>query len=573
MATAVPHLTMTTKPTTQPTDTPPFTIASWSHTIIQPALLITNTLALLGALIGVLGVADNGRPWSLVMLLGLFVALESYATTVWLTHPDRRLVEHSRYRAAELVFLLLLTRLFTWIVQGNWPSWQFWTTYLFEPLRLISDPYFIGAVILAYAVWYRTVTTSNLFIRLSPDLAEQAYYTTPRGERLEANLPMPIDRKALQHNFVQQFLGGAILMLFCASLTSIDFATVRSISNPLTTGIGRLGLSTGMLWALLLYFLTGFLLFSQGRLAMLEARWLSEEAIRSPGIGRNWYRRTVFILLAIGVAAAFLPVGSTFLFGQLMQALIFGVMWLLTAVTFLGSLLIYYLLALLFPLRSTNPEVPEIPKPQQPLLPPFPNEQTAPDPTMQMVFTSAFWAVVIVLSIVAVSFFIRERGLKFNSSLLRQLWQALLTWGRAWWSGVQSQVKAARQTLQTRRQAAPQTPNTKSPWRFVRLNALSPREKVRYFYLSTLKRAEKGGIPRQESETPSEFANDLRLNWPDTSPEIEDLTEAFLLARYSRQPIAETDIPPIKAKWERLKAIIRRQTQASTSAQETPLND
>ena len=119
----------------------------------------------------------------------------------------------------------------------------------------------------------------------------------------------------------------------------------------------------------------------------------------------------------------------------------------------------------------------------------------------------------------------------------------------------------------------PKTPTAKPPWRFVRLNALSPREKVRYFYLSTLKRAEKGGVPRQESETPSEFANDLRLNWPDTSPEIEDLTEAFLVARYSRQPIAETDIPPIKAKWERLKSIIRRKTQAATSAQETPLND
>ncbi|MGB5058122.1 MAG: hypothetical protein WBO48_05495, partial [Candidatus Promineifilaceae bacterium] len=167
---------MTTKSPPQPTDTPPPTVASWSHTIIQPSLLITNTLALLGALLGVLRVADNGRPWPLVMLLGLFVALESYATTVWLTHPDRRLVEHARYRAAELVFLLLLTRLFTWVVQGNWPSLQLWTTYLFEPLRLISDPYFIGTVILVYAVWYRTISTSNLFIRLSPDVAEQAYY-------------------------------------------------------------------------------------------------------------------------------------------------------------------------------------------------------------------------------------------------------------------------------------------------------------------------------------------------------------------------------------------------------------
>ncbi|MCZ7673481.1 MAG: DUF4129 domain-containing protein [Chloroflexi bacterium] len=53
-------------------------------------------------------------------------------------------------------------------------------------------------------------------------------------------------------------------------------------------------------------------------------------------------------------------------------------------------------------------------------------------------------------------------------------------------------------------------------------------------------------MPRQESETPLEFAADLKTNWPDAQEEIDELTDAFLQARYSAIEIEETDIPPLK---------------------------
>ncbi len=68
--------------------------------------------------------------------------------------------------------------------------------------------------------------------------------------------------------------------------------------------------------------------------------------------------------------------------------------------------------------------------------------------------------------------------------------------------------------------------------RFLRLNGLSPREQIMYFYLSTVKRAGEQGC-RAAGETPAEYATDLKQHWPDTEMDVDDLTSAFIEARYS----------------------------------------
>jgi hypothetical protein len=97
----------------------------------------------------------------------------------------------------------------------------------------------------------------------------------------------------------------------------------------------------------------------------------------------------------------------------------------------------------------------------------------------------------------------------------------------------------------------------------MRVNALSPREKVYYFYLSTVKRATQQGVTRKESETPLEFVDDLKTNWPDAEQEIEELTDAFLQARYSPKPIEEDIIPSIKKQWKRLKTDLRKRKKGN----------
>jgi hypothetical protein len=343
------------QPSGQPSGQPPtspIVITSWSRSVFQPALIIANALALISAPLFVLRRFDAERPWLILLIVCLLVALEGYATTIWLLQPERRLLNHGRYRAAEALVLLVLLRLVSWGVVGNWPTAQSWIELLSNPLLLFFDGFFAAALVAVYATWYRTLNMSNVFIRLAPDAAERHYYAIPRPERIEANQPMPINREALQNNFAQQFLGGAILVLFCTAILSIDLATIETIRNPLTEGIGRLRLPPGMLVGLLLYFLTSFLLFSQARLTMMEVRWLLEDVQKSPGIGRVWTRRTALILLVIGLGAAFLPVGSTFVFSQMLSWLIYGAMWVITAVFQILAFLILALLAYLFPNRT-----------------------------------------------------------------------------------------------------------------------------------------------------------------------------------------------------------------------------
>lgn len=176
-----------------------------------------------------------------------------------------------------------------------------------------------------------------------------------------------------------------------------------------------------------------------------------------------------------------------------------------------------------------------------------------------MVFSSAFWAVAIVMTVIAVAFFLRERGIRLNGQSFKRLWAALAAWTMAAWRSLSAQAVGMRQAVQLRRRVpgSKTAPQKQSPWRFVRLNSLSPREQLRYFYLSTVRRAAERGVEREESETPLEYAQDLKESWPDSEMDVELLTDAFLQARYSAEPIDKQDVNPVKQRWKRLRANLR----------------
>ena len=73
------------------------------------------------------------------------------------------------------------------------------------------------------------------------------------------------------------------------------------------------------------------------------------------------------------------------------------------------------------------------------------------------------------------------------------------------------------------------------------MSELDSREKVRYFYLRMMGRAAESGLVRPAHQTPSEFAHDLDARWPDAEDDVDELTAAFLAARYDRREITHTD--------------------------------
>ncbi len=541
----------------------PIFIKSWTHTIIRPLLIILLVVALMGAIISALSLIYPAANWTVTFLITLVAILESYATAVWLHKPERRSLHHLKYRAAELLVLALLIRLITWAASGNWPQPAAWFTYLSDPLSLFNDGYYWINLILAFVAWQRVSAISGAFLRMQPDDAELAYYQLPRHKREPGNQPLSDDRSDLLQNFAQQFLGGGMIVLLCAALASFDLPQLATEINPLRSGITRLGLSQAMLTSLLLYFLCGFLLLSQGRLAVLQMRWLTSDVTQFRPVGRHWLRRGLLILLLIGLAAAFLPIGSTLPFMHILNLILFIIITLISSLIYLVSFLIFLLLSLLFPLRAAPAEAPPPPV-QQPLPPQIP--PTAVNDTLQILFSSAFWAVALIVSIAAVLFFLQDRGVKFNFAAFKRIWLTLRVWWQQLWQEASDQWQDLRGGVQSLFQKEKQEADAaQPPWRFVRLNALSPRDKVRYFYLSTVKRADQKGVPRQESETPLEFAADLKTNWPDAQEEIDELTDAFLQARYSAIEIEETDIPPLKKQWQQVKRNLRKRRQDGES--------
>jgi hypothetical protein len=81
---------------------------------------------------------------------------------------------------------------------------------------------------------------------------------------------------------------------------------------------------------------------------------------------------------------------------------------------------------------------------------------------------------------------------------------------------------------------------------------------VRYFYLSAVRRAEQAGQARRPGQTPYEYQADLRERFSDLEPDLGDLTEGFVKARYSQHAVEREDAEAVKGPWQRIKAALRQ---------------
>jgi hypothetical protein len=94
-------------------------------------------------------------------------------------------------------------------------------------------------------------------------------------------------------------------------------------------------------------------------------------------------------------------------------------------------------------------------------------------------------------------------------------------------------------------------------WDWLGLRRLSPRERILYYYLNILKRAGQEGVPRKNHQTPYEFEPSLSRTTPDVQPEIHELTDIFVHARYSRTNFTDEQTVLVKALWQRVRRALR----------------
>jgi hypothetical protein len=81
---------------------------------------------------------------------------------------------------------------------------------------------------------------------------------------------------------------------------------------------------------------------------------------------------------------------------------------------------------------------------------------------------------------------------------------------------------------------------------------------VRYFYRSTLRRAQGRGVGRRRSQAPREYETQLRRHLPEAADDIAALTDAYVEAAYAPRPTSPDDARRARQPWERLRRLLRR---------------
>ena len=356
---------------------------------------------------------------------------------------------------------------------------------------------------------------------------ELRFYSLPLAQRKARSDDQPImtGRRQLVMRFARYWLWGGILLAVAVGLSTLEIRSLDALKNPLA--IGRLGLQPGLLMMLLLYFGIGFYLLSQAKLMEMNARWLLNDITADEQMQKTWQRATLVVLLLIGVTAAFLPIGPNLAIGRILMAFIFVIFFIINIIIFLLSIPFF----LLFSLFSGEP-VEERP-PLPPLNPDIFREAPPPEAsplieTISMVLSSAFWSIFVVIAVMALLFFLRERKTILQDGSPAKIWQQFWDWLVEFWRGLWQRASNIRLQLPRLLPAADDEPDLKKVkqrrWRFFRLGALAPREQIRYFYLSTVRRASEKGVKRESAETPLEYAEDLKDGWPTVEEEVDELT-------------------------------------------------
>lgn len=491
-----------------------------------------------------------GGPWNPYLIPGAMVfAGVAVTTTTRLGRPKWRDRRGAAFRLGEVLILLVVARIAVWILAEGVPGLTQIRSWFLHP-----DLFFTGDYVFASAVWllswaYAVVVTSDfLELAIQPD-EMAAHESHSWGEsRSQWRAANPSSRSELLERFGVRWIGIGVLLVMAAGITRIDVGV--GASGLLRVGLRGLGMRAEVVACLVLYFLAGLLLMSQGRLAVLRGRWFNQDVEIRDSLIRRWHVNSLVFVVLIALVALLLPLGST----NWLTAALEWVIALLARFVMLLVLLVGILLSLMAALfaalfGSTSQGAPEQPFSRPP--PPVPSQEEMTTHLPPWLGSALLWIMVALVAGFLLVNFLRTTGIVQRSALGKQL----LQW-RLWWrarrarmnAAVAAQVKSVRRRLRRVRVRAgrPQEPGTR------REGPLLPRDQVRRYYLRAVKEAEEEGVARQPHATPLEFAEQLRTEWPETEGDVRDLTGAFVDARYSEHDVGEQEVSGAESAWRRL---------------------
>jgi hypothetical protein len=443
-------------------------------------------------------------------------------------------------RSAEALILLLLLKLANYIPLGLnqlLAEAQLWAT---EPNQFVSGrDLYLGAIFLA--LWIGSLYVARMVKELDateikgpppPDKTSFEYYlwlTQPSVVR---------DRQEVFVWLTETILWGGVAMLLASVAIHLAIASAGELAIPI-----------------LIYFALGIALLSQARFSVVHAGWEAQNMDVQPSIARRWLVWVTLFLLGVALVALVLP--TYYSMGPL-QALLAFLGMVYGALSFVLSLILFLLtlpLALLFPQMETPAPAPLEP---MPFAAPETGAGNASPPWLEILASIVFWLVMLAIVGYAVVRFVRDRvGLPAEGGEEgKTWWRRFLAWLQALWRAWRQEVQVRLTGRRVLRESS--RPITTRLARFFFPGRLPPREQLRYFYLSVERRAAQAGQARRLGETPYEYHDVLEERFPEVEPDLDGLTESFVLARYSDRPVHREDAQAVRPLWQRIKAALRR---------------
>jgi hypothetical protein len=503
---------------------------AWLVTVLRPAALTILVLCVALPLTQILPAILPGLHPALLLVAMGAAALEAHFTHGLIRSRYMSGVAVWRLRAVEFGLYLVAIKLAQIALVGapaeGWPT---------APMAL-----------LAYLLDAQTVITFVLMVGGATAVSDALEDLDRVGETPERDKAYVSPLDALTSRF---FVGGA-LVLVLSGLARVGLQDLLNLDHPPVTGLVA---------NVLAYFVVGFLLLGQVRLALLASTWQAQGARVPSELGGRWVRYSLGFLGLAALIAFALPTGYTAgALSWLGGIFIFILSWV-WALAAIGAGICLLPVSLLSALLNTG-RIVTPPTNPLPLTPPAALLNQPMPAWVEVLRTVLVWALLIGMALYVVSSYLRDRpelarALRDLGALrkLKQLWAAL----RHRVSGLAAAVQAlpVAAWLRERLRERPPLP----PLRSFRLGGVTPREQVQYYYLSLLRRASEYGFGRKPGQTPAEYRPTLAANLPENSPEVQALTEAFVETRYSAHPVGPEQVQSVRTAWGRLRAALAKQ--------------
>lgn len=443
-----------------------------------------------------------------------------------------------RFRIVEFAMLFTLLKVGHYLAQG-WAA-QGWTDVLAEiqawprqPLSVL-DPETMSAFVLALLSWHAATQTVRDLERLDQPIIRS----------------MPLMIPPMQTLSERFFWGGAVLLI-ASGLVRIGVAALLKMKWPSVPGL---------VLNALVYFLLGLVMLGQVHFATLRRAWRAQEIRVGAELSSDWVRYSLALIGLAAFLAFLLPtsytVGLLEMVGIALDLLISVFVFVFQLIFLLLSLPLYWLLSKLVSDEVLLPRV-RLPPPQLPRQEPGVRAGVGPN-WLEILRSLLFWIVALGMLYYVIRSYLHDHPELVQAwsrmgpiRALHSLWAALWQWFGGWVEAISERIPRTLPLSLSRRGSS------RSPWRFFRLGALSPRERILYYYLSILRRAGKHGFPRRRGQTPYEYSATLESSLPQAQQEMYLLSQAFVEARYSPHAVDRDRAKRVRADWERVKEALR----------------